>query len=130
MNVDALERYYKIRWLEFEAKRWRPEDRLRAGTILRNDFFKAGFELKTLDPSKPRVDCMGFKEPSEKRERAENRFRQAVRAIPREFWCAVQTVCLENKTYAGERSLTNVFKADLCRGLDYLCEFYTKKERR
>lgn len=129
MKVDALQRYYNIHWLEFETKRWRAEDRLRAATLLRNDFYLSGFELKTIDPSKPRVDCQGFKQPSERRIEAENRFRSAIKIVPVDFWPMVRLVCLENKIFIGSKYERHTARADLCRGLDYLCDFYTRKKR-
>lgn len=126
MRVDALERCSKMGWLDFLTSKWKAEDRYRAGESLRQDFFDAGFELRTIDPSKPRVDCQGFKSPNEKRKKAEVRYLKALKSVPRDFVKVVRDVVIENKLIEGDRYSQYLMKCDLARGLDYLCDFYSK----
>lgn len=126
MRVDMLERCSKLGWLDFEVRKWRAEDRYKAGESLREDFFDAGFELKTIDPSKPRVDCQGFKTPNEHRQKAEARYLKALKSIPKEFVGVVRDVVIENKKLEGSQEKKYALKLDLVRGLDYLCDFYSK----
>lgn len=126
MRVDALERYSKLGWLDYMTGKWRAEDRYRAGESLRKDFFDAGFELKTIDPSKPRVDCQGFKTPNEARKKAETRYLKALKTLPKDFVKVVRDVVIENKLIDGDRYAKHQLKCDLVRGLDYLCDFYSK----
>jgi hypothetical protein len=128
MRVDALERYSKLGWLDFEVKKWKSVDRYRAGETLRKDYFNAGFEIKTIDPSKPRVDCQGFKEPNEVRMQAEIRYFKALKSIPKEFFVAVRDVVIDNKLFEGNQLEKYALKRDLVRGLDYLCDFYSAKK--
>ena len=127
-NFDALGHYLKIGWLDFMASRWKGIDRLAAGERWQRDFHNAGFDVRTIDPSKPRVDCQGFRQPSDKRERAENSFRRATRTLPRDFYPTVHKVCLENKTFKGTQEERYAVKKDLVRGLDYLCDYYFKRQ--
>ena len=126
MRVDALERYNKLGWLDFEVKKWRAVDRYEAGESLRSDFFDAGFELRTIDPSKPRVDCQGFKTPNEHRQLAEARYFKALNSIPRDFEPTVRRVLIDNKLLEGSQIEKFALKRDLVRGLDYLCDFYSR----
>lgn len=126
MRVDALEHYNKLGWLDFGVKKWRAVDRYRAGEYLRRDFFDAGFEIRTIDPSKPRVDCQGFKTPNDKRQIAESRYFKALKSIPRDFEPIIRAVVVENKLLKGNQSEKFALKLDLVRGLDYLCDFYSK----
>lgn len=126
MRVDALERYNKLGWLDFEIKKWRAVDRYRAGECLRRDFFDAGFEIKTIDPSKPRVDCQGFKTPSDHRSRAEARYFKALKSVPKDFEPTIRRVLIDNKLLDGTQIEKFALKRDLVRGLDYLCDFYSR----
>lgn len=125
MRVDILEHYSKVGWLDFMANKWKCEDRLRAGESWRRDFFDAGFELRTIDPSKPRVDCQGFKTPNIKRRLAEARYLKALKFLPRDYVLTVRKVVIENKALEGSQLEKYALKCDLVRGLDYLCDFYS-----
>lgn len=129
MRVDALERCNKWGWLDLEVRKWRAVDRYRAGEKLREDFFNAGYEITTIDPSKVRVDCQGFKEPNEMRQNAEVRYLKAMKSMPREFAAVVRRVVIENKVFEGNQLKKYALKLDLVRGLDYLCDFYTSYKK-
>jgi hypothetical protein len=125
MRVDALEHYNKLGWLDFNVKKWKATDRYMVGEFLRRDYFNAGFEIKTIDPSKPRVDCQGFKIPNDERQAAESRYLNALKYIPRDFVPVVRRVVIENKLIEGTQIEKYALKLDLVRGLDYLCDFYS-----
>lgn len=127
-NIDVLSHYLKIGWLDFLSSKWKGVERLAAGERWLRDFHHAGFDIRTIDPSKPRVDCEGFKPNSERRERAEDFFRRASRTIPKDFFITVSNVCLENKQFVGKQDERYAVKTDLVRGLDYLCDFYFGKK--
>ena len=127
-NIDVLGHYLKIGWLDFMASKWKGVDRMAAGERWQRDFHNAGFDIRTIDPSKPRVDCEGFKQPSERRERAEDSFRRASRVIPKDFFATVFNVCLDNRQFVGKQDERYAVKMDLVRGLDYLCDFYFGKK--
>jgi hypothetical protein len=129
MRVDALDRCNKLGWLDIEVRKWRAVDRHRAGEKLREDYFNAGFEMTTIDPSKIRVDCQGFKTPSEARRNAEERYFRALKYIPKEFASVVRRVVIENKVFEGNQLEKYALKIDLVRGLDYLCDFYSSNRR-
>lgn len=129
MRVDALERCNKWGWLDLEVTKWRAVDRYRAGELLRKDFFDAGFEIRTIDPSKIRVDCQGFKTPSEIRQNAEVRYLKALKSIPKEFATVVRRVVIDNQVFEGNQLEKYALKIDLVRGLDYLCDFYSSYRR-
>lgn len=129
MQVDALEHYYKVGWFDFKVGKWKDIDRLTAGTRWRKDCYEAGLYVRTIDPSKPRVDCQGFKQPSDKRDKAESRFRDALRAIPADYLRVMHNICIENRVFEGSREEKLITKYDLVRGLDYLCDHYTRKRK-
>lgn len=129
MRVNALDHYDKRKWLDFMAHKWKAADRKRAGETWFKDFHEMGGNVKTIDPSKPRVDCQGFRQPSDERSRAEVDFYKASRVIPKDFHETVWNVCIENKVFKGSQSETFAVKKDLIRGLDYLCDFYAGRKR-
>lgn len=129
MRVNALDHYEKLDWLDFMARKWKAEDRKKAGQTWFRDFHEMGGNIKTIDPSKPRVDCQGFRRPSDERSRAEDSFYKAAKAIPKDFHETLWNVCIENKIFKGTQSETFAIKKDLVRGLDYLCDFYVAKKK-
>ena len=127
MNIKdacALDYCFRIGWLSVAQKKWRDIDRQKAGNILREAYLSAGLNLKAIN-YEPRVDTFGVKEPSDARSKAEDFFRKAVRSLPKDFAPVVLQVCIENKVISGKDLI--VQKYDLCRGLDYLCDFLQKK---
>lgn len=127
MNIKdgcALDYCYRIGWLAINQKKWKDIDRHRAGCVLRESFLASGLDLKAAS-YEPRIDTFGFKEPSDKRMRAEDFFRKAIRSMPKDFAPVVLKVCVENKVISGKNLIVD--KYDLCRGLDYLCDFLQKK---
>ena len=127
MEDGILERYYQTGVLSIEEGRWRAEDRLRAGTLLYRDFVKSGRIIRTMDPSRPRVDCQGFKHPSESREVAEDRFNKAIRNVSFCNWAIVQHVALEKERIpvkGKSREMVYALKRDLCCVLYEFCDFY------
>lgn len=132
MEEGILERYYQTGVLGIEEGRWKAVDRLRAGTLLFRDFVKSGRIIRTLDPSRPRVDCKGFRQPTEAREIAEDRFNKAVRSVSFCNWAIMQHVVIEKERIPVKnksREMVYALKRDLCRGLDELCDFYAGRKR-
>lgn len=129
MNIKdacALDYCYRMGWLAINQKKWQALDRQHAGYVLQGMYRASGLDIHASN-YEPRVDSFGFKEPSEKRKKAENYFRQAIRCIPKDFFPVVARVVLENKVISGKN--IQVDKWDLCRGLDYLCDFIVQKKR-
>lgn len=129
MNIKdacALDYCYRIGWLAINQKKWQAVDRHRAGAVLRESFLASGLDLKA-SSFEPRVDSSGVRQPSDKRMRAEDYFRKAIRCMPRDFAPVVLQVCVENKVITGKNIAVD--KVDLCRGLDYLCDFIVQKKR-
>lgn len=129
MNIKdacALDYCYRIGWLAVAEKKWKAIDRHKAGGILRQAYLDAGLNIKA-SSYEPRVDTFGVKEPSDARSRAEDFFRGAIRSLPRDFAPVVLSVCVENTIITGKDLI--VQKYDLCRGLDYICDFIIQKKR-
>lgn len=125
MEGSELHRYYLNGTLEIDRKNWQAQDRENAGDALFELYYKAGFCIKCLDPSKIRVDITGYKATPESKAIAENLFRKAIRSVPKEFMSMINLVVLEDKKIAAkDRELVYLAKWRLCKGLDYLCEHF------
>lgn len=127
MDEIILKKYYELGVLSIKEGKWKAIDRLRGGEMLYKDFCSAGFNIPAIDQRIPRVDYQRMTQFSEKRLQAEDRFRKGIAAVPREFFNVVNKVCIENTRINTKQSREDVYaeKLDLCRGLDYLCDFYT-----
>lgn len=131
MEGSELYRYFLNGTLDIDRKRWQSQDRLNAGERLFELYYKAGFCMKALDPSKIRVDITGYKATPESKSIAENLFRKAIRCVPAEFMSMINLVVLEdNKIASKDRELVYNAKWRLCKGLDYLCDFFGGKHDR
>lgn len=129
-TISQINKYYQKGYLEVEQRKWRSQDRLRAAEILQRLFFKAGFTLKSIDFTQIRVDHFGYKVPPEARLIAEDKFRKAIRCVPKEFFFVINEVVIEDKPFPphkGEELYS--WKWRLCVGLDYLCDFFVKKDK-
>lgn len=128
MVKNVLDYYVKKGWLKYEQNIWQPLDRYSAAMQLLKDFTNAGIDIKTIDFTRERIDCGGFREPSDFRMRAENRFRKAIRAIDDvNYLRAVHKCVLQNQQFCPKCKIDlTVCKSDLVRGLDKLCDYYSK----
>ena len=134
-RLSVLEIYKTKGWLNNPQSKWSSDDRLNVGLRLAKDFYLAGLmTISGIDYSKERVDCSISATP-EMVLQARDRYNKAIRTIPADFFRTVVDVCCHNLLVKGigdtERQKDNdryrkVF--DLCRGLDYLVEFYLKRK--
>lgn len=125
MQGTELHRCYLNGVLDIDRKRWQAQDRENAGDLLYKLFFDAGLGMHSLDPSKIRVDITGYKATPESRAIAEDRFRRAIRCVPKEFMSMINLVVLENKRISDkDRNMVFLAKWRLCKGLDYLCDHF------
>lgn len=132
----TLEQYARKGWLDFGDKRFTALDRLSAGLRLMKDFYHGHFEsVCANDMRKVKVDGHGNSTLQEEALDARNRYLEAMKAIPAEFWGVTRQVCIEDKPIAandnGSRTekLHEAYssKKDLCRALDRLIEHYRRK---
>lgn len=124
----VIDHYYKLGVLGKKNSRWTAEDRLRVALTLYGHFHQAGLQIKSSDPSKIKVD-QSIKSNNEISMFAEARYRQALRVIPQECAEVVVKVVIINDIIKGQYKVREKQKELLCRGLDALCDFYTKRSK-
>lgn len=128
----TLERYEAKGYLDGE--KYDSQQLLGAGMRLWKDFYLAGVSgVSANDVSKVRVDGCGGCEMSETKAFATDRFNNACRAVPYEFWGVVSKVCCDDIDIIGEvdegskrqkQYKTHVLLALLRMGLVRLVEHY------
>lgn len=130
-----LEMWYDKGWLELEGSRFDENMRLEFGLRLMLDFSIINrSNLRSQLNTFGIIDYKNFT-LSDSLLDAVTRYNKAIRAIPAEFWPAVKTICLEDKTpsfpkFLSERQRTYSYflaRTDLCRGLDRVIIAYTQK---
>lgn len=136
-RLSVIELYAERGLLDYVHGKWTTEYRLSAGLQLAKDFYLSGLQtVKAIDYSKDRVDTSYHGEPDYVLN-ARRRYGGAIRAIPTEFFNAVSDVCCHDKQLKGngknraDREKNKYLQVcDLCRGLDYLIQFYLKNHIR
>ena len=129
-----LEIWYAKGWLDLKNSRYGADDRLRFGLKFMNDYhivsrsnLHSAYIFNNKIDLSAKIESGGLLD-------AQNRYRQAVRAIPAEFWPVVRQICLDEKepvapSDMSERQKTYFYflcRTDLCRGLDRIIDAYTK----
>lgn len=133
-KLSTLELYATKGYLDFGSKRYTANDRVNAGHTLASDYYLGGLnQVSAVDLAKIRVDGGGSIVGAEKKAFHEDRFRKAIRAIPREFLSIVHHVVIEDKplkVVGTDREVNKklfLLRVDLCRGLDRLIKFYLRR---
>lgn len=130
-KLSVIEAYEKKGYLDRLRKHWTASDRCRVGIKIGRDYYRSHWEtLKAINYEKDKVD-VSIKEEPEFILEARDRYIKAMSAIPDDFRETVRRVCCENKPIKGigssERQKDYDWHSklcDLCRGLDYLINFY------
>lgn len=133
-RLSALERLHNKGRLNYGDKKYGAGDRLRAGERLASDYEKARFDVVSSSWSREKVDCSG--KGKDFLTDVRSKYLTAIRHIPREFWPAVRTACIENRLPEEDKDDSArrrqekkyVWCCDLCRGLDRLIEYYQKSK--
>lgn len=130
-KLSTLELYATKGYLDFGSKNFNSNDRVNAGHTLAADYYLGGLnQMSAVNPEKIRVDGGGSIVGAEKKAFHEDRFRKAIRVIPREFLAVVHHVVIEDKpikVVGTDREVNKklfLLRVDLCRGLDRLIKFY------
>lgn len=135
-KLTVLEIYQKRGWLDNKKSMWSASDRVGVGLQLRDIREQAGLgAMSAIDYEKERVDC-SIKMAGSHRETAESLYFKATGFIPKEFRYTVINVCCDNR-YIKAQGVTNqeimsdrhLQIIDLCRGLDYLIEFFLFRKK-
>ncbi|MCQ2734686.1 MAG: DUF6456 domain-containing protein [Alphaproteobacteria bacterium] len=137
INKSVLDKYYEQGYLDLSGSEYCAEDRKQAGERLAHDYYLSHYNslkspilavniIPTTGESGMDV-AMFFRE----------RYINALRHVPYEFWPVVRLVCIEDKELKGDdecekktlRSKNSIFykKMLLNLGLDRLFKFYSKK---
>ena len=132
-RLSVLEIYHARGWLNNAYSKWSAEDRLTVGLRLAADFYRAGYvPVVAIDYGKERVDNSVKEEPEWVLD-ARQRYNDAIRSVPNDYWPVVREVCClnkyikvvgKNKVAQGNDRYRKLF--DLCRGLDCLVWHYLR----
>ena len=137
INKSVLDKYYEQGYLDLPGSKYCAEERKQAGEKLAQDYYLSHYNnLKSpiltvnIIPTtgESGMDVALF---------FQDRYINAVKHIPYEFWPVVRLVCIEDKELRGDgevdkntlRSKNSIFykKMLLNLGLDRLFKFYSKK---
>lgn len=135
---SVLEKYCDAGYLDLIKSNFSGEDRKKVGEKLALDYFLSGYykisSAKIYLTNIPSTGNKGWEKALIYRER----YLQAVRCVPHEFWPVVRKVCIENQELSGDnefpkKSLLNknsIFhqKMLLNLGLERLLHHYLKKK--
>lgn len=132
-KMSILEKYAAKGWLEMGNEKYSAADRVKAAERLQRDYEMSHFLSFGTSAVRERVDSCG-KNASDIDLicKARERYFEAVKQVPEEFWPVIEQVCLENrdiclsKEDGGKRKaeISYAIKRDLCRGLDRLIKYY------
>ena len=137
-----LKQYFRKGWLErayFDGETmvqpYSAEDRLRAGELLYEDFlsWQKGTHL-TCNYDMVKVDCSTISDDGVRLGYNAERFRRAIRLIPKSAMAVVYKIVLSEQKISPPQTLSkrdklyfcDEIKGLLCRGLDALCLFYRR----
>ena len=135
-KLTALERAYTKGRLRYGSPRFGEDDRLKAGRRLAVEYATGRFDMVGTGWGNTKIDNGGGADISNRLAECRSRYLTALKHIPREFWPAVRTVCIEGKLpkFEDETSARRrceklyLWYCDLCRGLDRLIEFYIARK--
>ena len=139
-NESVLEKYLRKGWLDMPNSDFCAQDRKRVGEWLARDFYLGDYnDVKSIDLSRENIastNHLGRDEALFYR----NRYLEAAKSIPAEFWPDVRLVCIENKELKGDetvppQSLINkhcvyLHKSLLNMGLNRLIKHYLQKNKK
>jgi len=137
LKKSVLDRYYEGGYLDLPNSKYSAEERKNAGEMLAHDYFLAHYN----NVKSPVLYVNIIPTTGDNGQDAslfyQERYMEAVKSIPHEFWPHVRKVCVEDKELTGEQnypkqSLKNknsiyYQKMLLNLGLDRLLDFYAKK---
>ena len=133
---SLLEIWYAKDWLYMPNSKYSAEDRLNSGMKLSEDYhimnrenLHSGYILNT------KVDGTKNNKGLHIKSEAQNKYLQAIKSIPTEFWPMVRKICIEENDLQGPPSMSErqktyfyyLCRIDLCRGLDRLTDYYNQK---
>ena len=130
-----LEIWYDKGWLELKHSPYGEDDRLRFGLKFAQDYnFLRRSQIATTTLKNDKIDTKNRIEDKHFLD-VLDRYRKAVRSIPREFWPVVRQICLEERQLEIPAFLSDrqkayfyfLYRTDLCRGLDRVISSYTSK---
>ena len=132
---NLLELWYSKGWLDLAGSPFGSEDRLRFGLKFAQDYnFLRRSQIATTTLKNDKIDTRNRIEDKHFLD-VLDRYRKAVRSIPREFWPVVRQICLEERQLEIPAFLSDrqkayfyfLYRTDLCRGLDRVISSYTSK---
>ena len=136
---SVLEKYYDLGYLSLFEEKFSAADRLLAGKRIAFDYYMANrCNLQSIKQFVVNISTTGDS-GRESQLFYKERYFQAIRTIPKEFWAIVRFVCIDdneikdNKNPKGSLGYKhNVYcqKVFLCLGLDRLSEFYLQKSKK
>lgn len=135
----VLEKYYDLGYLSLFEGKFSAEDRLVAGKKIAFDYYMANrSNLQSIKQFIVNIKTTGDSE-KESQLFYKERYFQAIRAVPKEFWASIRYVCVDdneivdNKNPKGSVAYKHnvyCFKVLLCLGLDRLCAYYFQKNKK
>lgn len=134
---SILDKYLEKGWLELENSHFSAEDRKKAGELLRKDFYLSNYNnlhsiplVKISKSTADRENLLYYKE----------RYLNAVKSIPTEFWPAVRIVCIEDCELKVDKNIITHsllskqasyhLKMLLVLGLERLVKYYLQKNKK
>ena len=137
---SVLEKYFDGGYLKLSDSNFSAEDRKKVGEQLAKDFYLGNYHnLQSVKLFADNIRSTG----SYSREEAlfyKERYLNAIRAIPAEFWPAVRCVCIEDKELFSRPEIpknsllhkNNIYhqKMLLCLGLERFIKFYLQKNKK
>ena len=136
----VLERYYRKGLLELKGSPFSAEKRKQAGEILARDYFLGNYHnlrsVKFYESNIPTTGENGI----EISLYYKNKYLNAMKSVPYEFWEVIYRVCIEDKKLTSEEEKTkrslkdknNIFylKMLLVLGLERLLKYYLQKNKK
>ena len=134
---SVLEKYYEEGYLNLPNSLFSAEQRKSAGELLLHDYYLGNYyRLRSIQITDIRHKSVG-NSGIEMSMFYKERYLEAMKCVPYEFWNIVFKVCIEDSTLNNEKEKYdaslhkkyNVYyrKMLLCHGLDRLVNFYAKK---
>ncbi len=130
-----LEIWYDKGWLELKHSPYGEDDRLRFGLKFMTDYqLVCKLQMPVVYFNNDKVDISSSNLDDNVYDIID-RYRHAVRSIPKEFWPMVKQICLQEQEPVLPKDISDrqkayinfLYRVDLCRGLDRIIDAYTKK---
>lgn len=134
-KFSVLETWYNKGHLDYKNSKYSAQERLEYGLRLAFDFQiinRANLRSGYIKNSK--IDKTDYSQSVSLLD-VMQRYNDAIRAIPSEFWPIVRKICIEDTDLVFPKNVSDrqnhyfsyLSRIDLCRGLDRVIESYTKK---